>query len=399
MRLKQLLQNAALLVASFVVTAGLIEAAARLYVAKGAVTPAEPRQRIAQYHQILGWDKPPGGHMQIARRGEYDVKIALNAHGLRGPDRAYAKPAGTRRVLILGDSFGEGYYVDEEKSARAVLEELLGSTSSECGSVEVINGSTAGYSTDQEYLFFESEGHKYHADLVLVFFYYNDLFFNTTGMGTGRKPKPFFELDGDRLVLKNTPVPRLDAAQSGTRPFRGSQALRLLSNRVADGSPRLQAALAKLGLVERRASETNAEFAVFGPMHGVVDEMWRRTAAILRALAASVTARGAQLAVVYVPARVEANDTAWQEVRESYALGPKWDRARVRERLGALCESLGVPFVDPAASLTRAERSGRAAYFPIDGHWNELGNATAAHVLEPRVRQLLACAESQPISP
>lgn len=115
--------------------------------------------------------------------------------------------------------------MDERKSARAVLEELLGSNS-ECGSVEVINGSTAGYSTDQEYLFFESEGHKYDADLVLVFFYYNDLFFNTTGMGTGRKPKPFFDVDGDRLTLRNTPVPRLDAGRSETRPFRGSQVAR-----------------------------------------------------------------------------------------------------------------------------------------------------------------------------
>ena len=97
---------------------------------------------------LLGWAKPPGSEAWL-RRAEYDVHLVVNAHGLRGPDRAYAKPEGTRRILLLGDSFSEGYTVPEEATLRAVLESSLAALG--CGRWEVINGGTQGYSTDQEY--------------------------------------------------------------------------------------------------------------------------------------------------------------------------------------------------------------------------------------------------------
>lgn len=392
MRAKALLQNLVLLAASLLVTAALIEVAARVWAAREAAPPTDQSQGIAQYHPVLGWDKPSGGHMRIARHGEFDVEIALNAHGLRGPDRNYAKPAGARRVLILGDSFGEGYYVEEPESARAVLERLLNADG--CGRVEVINGATAGYSTDQEYLFFEAEGKKYAPDLVLLFFYYNDLLGNTTGMGTGGKPKPYFDVDGERLELRNSPVPRLDPERAGLRPFRGSLALRLLSNRVAKGSPWLQRVLASLGLVERSAAVTNREFDVFGPRRPEVDDRWRRTRAILAELRRSIEASGGRLAILYVPVRLEVNDSEWDEQRRMYALGPRWERDRVRVRLTDVGNSLGIPVSDPTPELRRVQQPGRSAYYEDDGHWNAIGNAVVAHVLEPQARRMLGCSDT-----
>jgi lysophospholipase L1-like esterase len=390
MRAKSLLQNLALAGASLAFSAGVIEVGARVLVARDSAPPKDQSQRIGRYHRILGWDKPPGGHMRIARHQEYDIEIQLNSHGLRGPERDYAKPPGTRRVLILGDSFAEGYYVDEDKSAAALLEALL-KGSAACGSVEVINGATAGYSTDQEYLFFEGEGKNYRPDVVLLFFYYNDLFFNTSAMGTGGKPKPYFDVDGGRLVLRNTPVPELELGSGeAPRPLLGSLALRLLSKRMSE-SPRFQAALARLGLVAKSAKVKNIEFAVFGPRRDEVEEMWRRTAAILAALKRAVEANGGRLAVLYVPTRIEANDDAWAEERAAARLGSRWDRARVRERLSALGQALGIPVSDPTSELRRAEQAGRPAYFPIDGHWNTVGNAVVARFLEPGVRTLLDC--------
>ena len=42
-----------------------------------------------------------------------------------GPTTTTRSPPARRRVLILGDSFAEGYYVDEPETARAVLEKRL----------------------------------------------------------------------------------------------------------------------------------------------------------------------------------------------------------------------------------------------------------------------------------
>src|SRR5262245_4317968 len=206
MRMRAVWSNLALALVSVAVTLGLLELAARLWVSRGQPAPPPSHRPISRYHPRLGWDKPPGGRMRLTR-DEYDVTIAINSKGLRGPERDYPKPPGTARILILGDSFAEGYYVEEEASTRALLEAKLNREPA-CRSYEVIGGATAGYSTDQEYLFYEEEGRRYGPDLVLVFFYYNDLHFNTTGVGTGGKPKPYFVEEDGRLALRNTPVPR-----------------------------------------------------------------------------------------------------------------------------------------------------------------------------------------------
>ncbi len=112
------------------------------------------------------------------------MRLQINAHGLRGPDRPYEKPPGVRRVLLLGDSITEGYSVEEPYTLRSVLEALLNSRGE--GRFEVINGGTAGYSTDQEYLFYVAEGVRYEPDVVVLLFCYNDLYPSLGGEGGNR---------------------------------------------------------------------------------------------------------------------------------------------------------------------------------------------------------------------
>ena len=393
-RARGLLLNLALFLFSLGACALLIEGAARIQVAREAPPVAGPKRPISRYHPTLGWDKPPGGEMRITR-DEYDVVISVNSKGLRGPDRDYAKPAGARRILILGDSFGEGYYVDEDKSARALLEARLNAPGA-CARHEVINGSTAGYSTDQEYLFYEAEGHRYGAELVVVFLYYNDLYYNTTGIGTGGKPKPYFQADGDRLVLRNVPVPQLPEDRpgrvGGLRPWRGSIALRLLSNRTLDAAPRLHAWLAQVGLVEPLSRDPYKEFWPFGAGNREeVDEMWRRTAVILKSFRREVEAHAGRLALLYVPSRLEVNDAALVATDERFHMGLRRNRDRVFKRLKATCDAIGIPLADPREALRAAEQPDRPAYFPNDGHWNEVGNAVVAEQLTPFVRELIPC--------
>ncbi len=393
-RLRGLLGNLAAATISLAVVCAGLELAARFLVSRAAAAaPQESGRAISRYSERLGWDKPPGGSMRIAR-DEYDVTVALNSKGLRGPETAYEKPPGTKRVLILGDSFGEGYYVEEPASARAVLEKALAASS--CPRYEVVNGSTAGYSTDQEYLFFVDEGARYQPDLVVVFFYYNDLYFNTTGIGTGGKPKPYFEEKDGALVLRNVPVPReaegTRARVGGVKPWHGSVALRLLSNRTVDGNPRLHAFLARLGLVEPVSREPFKEFWPYSAGHREeTDEMWRRTALILKALKAAVEQGGGRLAVLYVPSRLEVNEEALRLTDERYRMGLARSRDRVINRLRATCNTLGIPVVDPREPLRAKENAGVRAYFPRDGHWNEIGNQIAAEALLPFVRQALPC--------
>ena len=398
-RARSLLANAGLTAASLLGGALVIEGAARAWVHASLAQARRqaPPLPLSRYHEVLGWDKTPGA-AQTVRRPEFEISLQFNSKGLRGPERDYAKPPGTRRALILGDSFAEGYYVDERYTVRAVLEDLLDREG--CGRWEVINGGTIAYSTDQEYLFYKTEGHRYGAEAVVVLFYYNDLYYNASAAGPGGEPKPYFEVDAGALVPRNSPVPaptkgllnRQEPGVPAPKPWHGSIALRLLSNRTVDASPRLHQLLARVGLVEPISPEPPKEYWPFGRDHArEVNDMWERTRYILAALKADVEGHGGRLAVQYVPVRFEVNDGVWELSRRRYRMGRRWDRDVVFERLRAVCEQLGISLVDPRAELRRQEATGAPAYYTRDVHWTASGNAVAAHALEPVVKSWLPC--------
>jgi hypothetical protein len=402
-RIKGLLVNLAILVMSLVVVTGLIELWARwTEAARVRAVERELREEkpISQFDPLLGWCKYPGGSRRI-RRAEFDITIQINSLGLRGPERPYRRPADTRRVLLLGDSFGEGYYVQEEDTVRAVLERGL--RDGRCGSWEVINGSTIAYSTDQEYLFFKSEGRKYGAEWVVLLFYYNDLFYNARPQGPAGEVKPFFVVERGQPVLTQNPLPapepgatnRQGSGIERVRPWRGSMALRRLSNRTIDGAPRVHGLLARLGLVQPASNSIPRELVVFGPPRPEVEVMWETTAALLKGLRREVEAEGARLAVLYVPVRFEVNDSVWELTKARYGFGRRWDRTRVVVRLREICRELELPFVDPSATLRAAESSGPAAYFTRDVHWTKAGNLAAAQALEETLRARLQCSRGR----
>lgn len=401
-RARALLTNFAVAAASVVLFAVLCEGAARLWVGVQVARARRslPARPLSRFHPVLGWDKTPLAEQRV-RRAEFDVLLRFNSKGLRGPERDYDGPAGARRLLVLGDSFAEGYYVDEEQTLRAVVESLLQAQG--CRGAEAINGGTIAYSTDQEYLFYVTEGHRYGAQAVLLMFYYNDLFYNASHLGPGGEPKPYYELQDGRLVLRNSPVPpptagllnRQDPGVVRPRPWHGSIALRLLSQRTVDASPRLHAQLARLGLVEPIPPDPPREMWPYGPYRQrYVDDMWVRTEAILAALQASARGHGAQFAILYVPPRFEVNDAVWALTWRRYGLGRRWERDKVYQRLLDVCTRIGIPLLDPRDELRRAELAGPPAYFTRDVHWTAVGNAVGARVASGWASQALGCQAS-----
>lgn len=94
-----------------------------------------------------------------------------NWQGLRDRDRFQKKP-GTRRVLVIGDSYTWGYAVAEDEAFPQTAERLL----QERGSpeIEVINGGIPDYNSRQERALLERLMPIYEPDAVFLAYVVND---------------------------------------------------------------------------------------------------------------------------------------------------------------------------------------------------------------------------------
>jgi hypothetical protein len=100
-------------------------------------------------------------------------RFVTNGKGFRDTrEFGYQKPAGTLRVLALGDSHTQGYEVRQEATFSAVTERYLAAHGVKA---EVLNAGVSGYSTAEALAFLENEGYRYQPDVVVLGFYANDL--------------------------------------------------------------------------------------------------------------------------------------------------------------------------------------------------------------------------------
>lgn len=148
------------------------------------------------YDRSLGWRNIPNWKSKT-----FGQPLTINSKGLRDREYPYEKPAGTRRILVLGDSYTWGYGVSDRDLYTEVLERDLNQ-----GGLgwEVLNAGVSGWGTDQEYLYFRDEGLKYSADVVVLMFFFNDLSEAITSRMYGTAKPLFLNTD---LELSNVPVP------------------------------------------------------------------------------------------------------------------------------------------------------------------------------------------------
>jgi len=388
-RLRPLASSVLLLVLSLCVGVGILELAFRVARSRAGGGKEQGEEALyLRYDPLLGWSKTPGARVTYDRR-EYRVDVAINDKGLRDVPRDYEPRPGGARVLAVGDSFLEGYTVPLEATVTQQLEREL--QAGGCRA-EVINGGTTAWSTDQELLFFRSEGVRYEPQLVLLFLYYNDIYYTDSQIYFGR-PKPIFQMTGDGLELHRYPVRRpreRPAPEESPEPEaaqEGSALVQWVSDRLYTGAPALYDALSVLGLWEpmpRRAPRL--ELRVYDVRQVPrLEDAWLKTEAVLRAFRHDAGEAGARFVVVYVPSRMEVQDDSWRATLALYG-DPPFERRAVARRLERLGRRDGFAVLDLTEPLRASDRGflGRP-YFQFDGHWTELGHATAAGAIRDRL--------------
>jgi hypothetical protein len=388
-RTRRALANGLLALASTAVALGGVEVAARVarhYQAGGK----EQRTRLqyTEYDPLLGWKHQPGARARYERR-EYATDVVINSRGLRDRERPYEAPPGAFRVLALGDSFIEGFTVPFEDSVTQVLERAM---AREGCPVEVINGGTVGYSTDQQFLFYREEGHKYRPRVVVLFFYYNDVLYNAAPTNI-QLPKPLLSFKGGAVQVVNFPVPRRPPdrpVEDAPAPeVRGSVALDWAGERLERSHPRAYNALARLGLwPPTRPQAMSPELRVYlrkppaDVRHG-----WSMTHRILKTLAAEAWGRDTRLAIAYIPSRMEVSDRDWELTRLRYGVDEaSYDRGAVAARLRAIAAAERIPLLDLTPPLRAATGVLSWPYYDFDSHWNSLGHQVAGREVDAFLR-------------
>jgi hypothetical protein len=154
------------------------------------------------------------------RTPEYKISIRTNSKGIR-EDREipYEKPKNTKRIILLGDSFGMGYGVELDQMfitrSKHYLKEKYGHE------VEVVNLSTSGHGNAEELLTLQNEGFKYQPNLVILAWHNTDLsdnvrsnLFHIQNNKLEKNQKFYLPAVKEREILSQSPAYRFLAENS-----------------------------------------------------------------------------------------------------------------------------------------------------------------------------------------
>ena len=216
MAMTHLLKKFVLAAASIVICFLLLEIGARL--ARGKPLTYWPNfveTRISviksvyptQHDPLLGWIPKAGDYTDANYWGK---SLVILEDGIRGNGKGVRKE-GKPLILAVGDSFTFGAEVADEETWPATLERLSGA--------RVLNGGVFAYGLDQTVLRAERLAAIFHPDVIVVSFIPDNVNRTERAVRTGAS-KPYFDVVGGRLELRNTPVPFLDPGAKDIGRFR-----------------------------------------------------------------------------------------------------------------------------------------------------------------------------------
>lgn len=356
---------------------------------------------FCEYDSMLGWKHIPsakGTHIS----DEYSIHESFNSKGIRGPEYSYDKDDGEYRILILGDSFAEGYMVEFNELFSEVLKAKLNYKAGGHKYFQVINAGTGGWSTDQELLFFQIEGKKYNPDLTILMFCHNDVWYNNQPK-YWRGYKPTFKINGEELTLTNVPVPKPDAPEESITsvfyervikwPPKKSHLYNFVNKRIKTLRPYLQDLTTKLHIMKSLDEKATIpkEFRIWEKTYNAkIRKAWNITEALIIKLQEEAASVGSKLLVFYIPNRAQIYSKDWEDTKRKYGISEEdWNINQCGIELEAICKRNNISFFNPTKLfMTEAGKlieEGKRLYFVKDGHWNAIGNKFVGQILSQHV--------------
>ncbi|MBL8324397.1 MAG: hypothetical protein JNJ89_05500 [Rubrivivax sp.] len=325
-------------------------------------------------------------------RKEGEALVRINAHGYRDSERQLAKPAGTFRIAVLGDSFVESRQVALEASFPVVMEKALAGCPALGGhAVEVLNFGVSGYATTEALLTLRQDALRFAPDLVLLALYPgNDIGENSkkvvqgAGAADWRMPKPIHTLDArGELVLEGGVQPTLlrRALYVG---IHHSRLLEIVNEvrRIWEVRKLRQAASQAQDTFELGISKE----VYAPPADDAWREAWQVTEGLLARVQREATAGQARFAVGVVTMAEQVHPQAAQRAAVQQRLGVP-DLLYAERRIGEIGAKTGFAVVRLAEPLRAAAERDQVFLHGFKntvmgfGHWNEAGHRVAGQTL------------------
>jgi hypothetical protein len=171
-RLRQALLNCALVAASMLLFAGILELVLRLVFARSLDFSMEMWKYAVALKQPVPDPRLSFVHRPNSAAFLMGVPFSINSAGLRDREFTRVKPPGVHRIVWLGDSTTLGWGVPLAGTAPKILERELNAMGH--GRFEVLNAGVGNYNTVQEVEHYLTIDRAFHPDLVILEYFIND---------------------------------------------------------------------------------------------------------------------------------------------------------------------------------------------------------------------------------
>jgi hypothetical protein len=282
---------------------------------------------------------------------------------------------GKRGIMLLGDSFIEGFGVNDNEVAAAVMNTLVGEK------YPVLNmGTSGGFSTVTETALYENFGRFYSpAVVVLYFLNFNDLYDNVRAIEGGLVDENL-ELIYPRATGHDEVLKYIHSNKSKTMTDPGEKGLRLISFLYRE--KKIFQGWFQLTFNVRFRLET-ALVDVYSPNPSpTIEKGWEITTRTLRHLKGLTDRNNAKLVVVSLADPYQ-TDKNWLRL-SSLKFRKNIDGRYPNRKMAEICRELGITHYDMLDDTLKYinDKNLKFPYlsFTCDRHYNREGNALLAHL-------------------
>lgn len=324
---------------------------------------------------------------------EYDYLWANNSLGMRDRPRSAQKAPNNFRILFFGDSMVQGYGVPLEQSMVYLLEDSINQPP-RSQQIEILNAGIFGYSPFLEYLYLKEITPKVSPDLVMVgLFVGNDIgddyFYIKESQKLANGEFIFREQnwpwDYRNEVLKKyqnssknqSEHPQNSLIDTIWRKF-------FMRSQIVKEIIQIKKQRKSLENAEQDLQERNNILAKYKDdirvslglvNHPVGDkskrlEYWQNTLLYLSKIYEYLKEKQIPMILVVIPDA----DEKTHQFNEPYEIASQFAKSK------------GIPTIELLPKMR--QYSSTEILFPIDGHWNKLGNQIATQIIDQELRQL-----------